>query len=267
MPPRWNDGRRLEGRVAIVTGANGGLGSAAARALGREGAAVALGARNSRDVADAAAAEIVKAGGKAHVGFLDVTDERSVEAFVADTVKRYGGVDVLVNSAGRIDPADAVRFDRIDPDAWDKIFAIDVKGTMLMCRAVVPLMQKKGAGSIVNFSGSYGNGVTQDNMVNSVAIAFCAAKGAVRAMTAAMARDLAPAIRVNAISPGPIAANWEADWGIPKEHMDEAIAMTPLKRLGDPMEIAETVVYLASDGAGYMTGQNLLVDAGWTLMG
>ena len=265
--PRWSDGRRLEGRVAIVTGANGGLGSVAARALGREGARVALGARANRDVADRTAAEIADAGGEAHVGRLDVLEPESIASFVAETVDRYGGVDVLVNAAGRIDPADAVRFDAIDPDAWDRIFAIDVKGSLLMCKAVVPSMREKGRGSIVNFSGSYGNGVNQDNMVNSVAIAFCAAKGAVRAMTAALARDLAPAIRVNAISPGPIAANWEADWGIPREHMEEAIAMTPLKRLGDPMEIGETVVYLASDGAGYMTGQNLLVDAGWTLTG
>ena len=265
--PRWSDGRRLEGRVAIVTGANGGLGSAAARALGREGARVALGARANRDIADAAVAEIASGGGEAHVGYLDVLEPDSIGSFVADTVDRYGGVDVLVNTAGRIDPADAVRFDAIDPDAWDRIFAIDVKGSLLMCKAVVPPMRERGAGSIVNFSGSYGNGTSQDNMVNSVAIAFCAAKGAVRAMTAALARDLAPAIRVNAISPGPIAANWEADWGIPREHMEEAVAMTPLKRLGDPMEIGETVVYLASDGAGYMTGQNLLVDAGWTLMG
>lgn len=267
MSPRWNDGRRLEGRVAVVTGANGGLGSVAAQALGREGASVALGARTSRDVADQVAAGIVENGGHAHVGFLDVLDQGSIDSFVADTTDRYGGVDILVNTAGRIDPADAVRFDAIEPQAWDAIFDIDVRGSLLMCRAVVPSMRSRGTGSIINFSGSYGNGTNQDNMVNSVAIAFCAAKGAIRAMTVAMARDLAPQIRVNAVSPGPIAANWEADWGIPKEHMDEAIDMTPLKRLGDPMEIGETVVYLASDGAGYMTGQNLLVDAGWTLMG
>ncbi len=267
MPPRWNDGRRLEGRVAIVTGANGGLGSAAAHALGMEGAKVALGARANRDTAEETAKAVVDGGGTAHVGSLDVTDEASVNDFVNSTKECYGSVDILINAAGRIDPADAVRFDKIDPDAWDKIFEIDVKGSMLMCRAVVPLMKGQGKGSIINFSGSYGNGTTQENMVNSVAIAFCAAKGAVRAMTAAMARDLAPEVRVNAISPGPIAANWEDDWGIPKEHMEEAIAMTPLKRLGDPMEISETVVYLASDGSGYMTGQNLLVDAGWTLMG
>lgn len=264
---RWNDGRRLAGRVAVVTGANGGLGSAAARALGREGASVALGARSGRAEAEAAAAWIVENGGRAHVGPLDVLDREAIDAFVADAIARYGGIDVLVNAAGRIDPADAVRFDAIDAAAWDAIFAIDVRGSLLMCQAVVPSMRARGQGSIVNFSGSYGNGSNQDNMVNSVAIAFCAAKGAVRAMTAAMARDLAPQIRVNAISPGPIAANWEADWGIPKEHMEEAIAMTPLKRLGDPMEIGETVAFLASDGAGYMTGQNLLVDAGWTLTG
>ena len=107
-------------------------------------------------------------------------------------VERHGAVDVLVNTAGRIDAADAVRFDRIDPDAWDTLFRIDVKGTMLMCAAVVPHMRAAGGGAIVNFSGSYGNGVNQDNLVNSVAVQYCAAKGAVRAFTAALARRPRP---------------------------------------------------------------------------
>ena len=163
----------------------------------------------------------------------------AAEAFVDAVVERFGRVDVLVNAAGRIDAADAVRFDRIDPDAWDTLFRVDVKGTMLMCAATVPHLRAAGGGSIVNFSGSYGNGVNQENLVNSVAVQYCAAKGAVRAFTAALARDLAPDIRVNAISPGAIEANWEGDWGIPPEHVAEALAMTPLRRMGKPEEIAE----------------------------
>ena len=96
---------------------------------------------------------------------------------------------------------------------------------------------------------------------------YCAAKGAVRGFTTALARDLAPRIRVNAVSPGPIEANWDADWDIPAEHVEEAIAMTPLKRMGVPEEIAETVLFLASDGGGYITGQMVLADGGWTFMG
>ena len=258
---------RVEGKVAVVTGANGGLGSAIAMALGKEGAKIALGVRRGRDIAEKVVEEIKNRGGKAFVSNLDVTDLTSINEFVAESASFLGPADVLVNAAGRIDPADTVRFQDIKVDDWDKIFEIDVKGTMMMCQAIVPQMRVLERGSIINFSGSYGNGVNQDNMVNSVCIPFCAAKGAVRAFTASLARDLAPTIRVNAISPGPIEANWEADWGISKEHMDEALSMTLLGRLGKPEEIAETALYLASDGSGYMTGQNLLVDAGWTLTG
>ena len=267
MAQRWNDGHRFAGRVAIVTGASGALGGASARALAREGAHVALAYRSGAEAAAAAVDEIAAAGGTAHAAPLDITDAGSVQAFVDDAVTRHGGVDVLVNAAGRIDAADAVRFADTEPAAWDALFAVDVKGTFLMCRAVVPHMQARGGGAIVNFAGSYGNGVDQENMVNSVAVSYCAAKGAVRGFTAALARDLAPAIRVNAVSPGPIQANWDTDWGIPAAHLEEAVAMTHLKRMGLAEEIAETVLFLASDGAGYITGQMVLADGGWTLAG
>ncbi len=267
MTQETTRGKRVKNSVAIVTGANGGLGSAIALALGLEGAKVALGVRQKRDAAEEVVAKIGAAGGSAYTDTLDVTSSDSIQNFVSKCHDQFGPTNILINTAGRIDPADTVRFEDINSDDWDKIFEIDVKGTMLMCKAVVPHMREFGRGSIINFSGSYGNGVNQDNMVNSVCIPFCAAKGAVRAFTASLARDLAPTIRVNAISPGPIEANWEADWGISKEHMDEALAMTLLGRLGKPEEIAETAMYLASDGSGYMTGQNLLVDAGWTLTG
>ena len=267
MTEKRKSGGRVEGGVAIVTGANGGLGSAIALSLGLEGAKVALGVRRGQDTAQEVVKEIEAAGGEAYVDSLDVADKSSITEFALKSYARYGPTTILVNAAGRIDPADTVRFEQINTNDWDKIFEIDVKGTMLMCQGVVPHMREAGHGSIINFSGSYGNGVNQDNMVNSVCIPFCAAKGAVRAFTASLARDLAPTIRVNAISPGPIEANWEADWDISKEHMDEALSMTLLGRLGKPEEIAETAMYLASQGSGYMTGQNLLVDAGWTLTG
>jgi 3-oxoacyl-[acyl-carrier protein] reductase len=264
---RWNDGRRFAGRAVIVTGGSGALGGATAKAFAREGARVAISYRRGRDAADAIVADVAAAGGEAIALPLDLGDESAAEAFVDAVVERFGRVDVLVNAAGRIDAADAVRFDRIDPDAWDALFRVDVKGTMLMCAAAVPQLRAAGGGAIVNFSGSYGNGVNQDNLVNSVAVQYCAAKGAVRAFTAALARDLAPDIRVNAISPGAIEANWEGDWGIPPEHVAEALAMTPLRRMGKPEEIAESVLFLASDGGGYITGQVLQVDGGWLMTG
>lgn len=264
---QWNDGKRFAGRVAIVTGAGGALGGAVARALGREGATVALGYRSSEESARAALAEIESAGSQGHAAQVEVTDAASVEGFVAEVAERYGRIDVVVNAAGRIDPADAVRFAESDAEAFAKLLDVDLLGTFRICQAAAPHLRASGNGAIVNFSGSYGNGVNQENVVNSVAVTYCAAKGGVRAFTSALARDLAPEIRVNAIAPGPIEANWEDDWEIPKEHVDEALKMTPLGRMGKPEEIAETVLYLASDGGGYTTGQVLEVSGGWVLEG
>jgi 3-oxoacyl-[acyl-carrier protein] reductase len=264
---QWNDGRRFEGRVAIVTGAGGALGGAVARALGREGATVALGYRSSEEPARESLAAIEAAGAKGHIGRLEVTDGASVERFVADVAERYGRIDVVVNAAGRIDPADAVRFADSRAEEFAKLLDVDLVGTFRVCQAALPHLKATGNGAIVNFSGSYGNGIDQQNVVNSVAVTYCAAKGGVRAFTSALARDLAPEVRVNAVAPGPIEANWEDDWEIPQEHLDEALAMTPLGRMGRPEEIAETVLYLASDGGGYTTGQVLEVSGGWILEG
>jgi 3-oxoacyl-[acyl-carrier protein] reductase len=264
---KWNDGRRFEGKVALVTGAGGALGGAVARALGREGASVALGYRSSEDSARTALGEIEASGSGGHVAQLEVTDRESVDRFVAEAAERYGRVDVVVNTAGRIDPADAVRFADSEGDAFAALLDVDLLGTFRVCQAAVPHLKRTGNGAIVNFSGSYGNGINQENVVNSVAVTYCAAKGGVRALTSALARDLAPEIRVNAVAPGAIAANWEDDWEIPKQHIDEALAMTPLGRMGRPEEIAETVLYLASDGGGYTTGQVLEVSGGWILDG
>jgi NAD(P)-dependent dehydrogenase (short-subunit alcohol dehydrogenase family) len=267
MEKRWNDGRRFVGRVAVVTGAGGALGGAVARALAREGARVALGYRTSRDSAQANVERIEAEGGEAFAAVLDVTEVGSVRDFVAGAVERYGPVEVLVNTAGRIDPKDYVRSQQIDPRELAQLLNVDVLGSVRMCQAVRPHMEAAGRGAIVNFSGSYGNGVDPENLINSVAVGYCTTKGAVRAFTASLARDLAPVIRVNAISPGAIEANWEADWDIDPAQLEQAVQMTPLKRMGIPEEIAEATLFLASDGGGYITGQVLQVDGGWLMTG
>lgn len=263
---RWNDGHRFTGRVALVTGAGGTLGGAVARALAREGATVVVGYRSSRDAAERVVSEIEAASGRAHLAPVDVTDQGAVDAFVEGAAERLGQIDVLVNAAGRLDVSDTVRFSDFDPAAAAALLDVDVIGTMRMCHAVAPYVAET-QGAIVNFSSTYGNGIDPDNPIGFVPVTYCAAKGAIRGLTASLARDLAPNVRVNALAPGPIEGNWEAEWGISAAQVDQAIAMTPLKRFGVPDEIAETVLFLASDGAGYITGQVIHVDAGWVLDG
>ena len=267
MGAQWNDGRRFEGRVAVVSGGGGTLGGAVARGFGAEGASVALGYRSSRSRSEEAVAELEGRGARAHCGQLDVTDQDSVDAFVAGVTERYGRVDVLVNAAGRLDEADTVRFSELDTAAAMALLQVDVIGTMRMCHAVRPLMLESGGGAIVNFSSTYGNGTNAENAINFVPVTYSTAKGAIRGFTATLARDLAPEIRVNALAPGPISGEWETEWGVSPQHIDEAIAMNPMKRFGKPEEIAETVLFLASDGAGYITGQVIHVDGGWVLAG
>src|SRR3954451_8153145 len=139
---QWNDGRRFEGRVAIVTGAGGALGGAVARALGREGASVALGYRSSEDSARAALREIEAAGSGGHVAQIEVTDRESVDRFVSEAAELYGRIDVVVNTAGRIDPADAVRFADSEGDAFAALLDVDLLGTFRVCQAAVPHLKR-----------------------------------------------------------------------------------------------------------------------------
>jgi 3-oxoacyl-[acyl-carrier protein] reductase len=228
---------------------------------------VVVGYRQSQREAESAVAEIVDAGGAASAHQLDVTDQASVVRFVEEADAMYGRIDVLVNTAGRLEEGDTVRFEHMDADAATALLAVDVIGTMRMCQAVIAPMRRHGRGAIINFSSTYGNGVNPENAVNWVPVTYCAAKGAIRGLTASLARDVAPEIRVNALAPGPISGNWEQEWGVAPEHIEEAKAMNPLKRFGDPREIAETVLFLASDGAGYINGQVVHVEGGWVPAG
>ena len=136
-----------------------------------------VGYRRSQTAAEAVAAEIVAAGSPACAVQLDVTDQASVDRFVAQADKLYGRVDVLVNTAGRIDEADTVRFEAMTAQAATALLMVDVIGAMRMCHAVIPFMRRHGRGVIVNFSSTYGNGVTPENPINWVPVTYCAAKG------------------------------------------------------------------------------------------
>src|SRR5438876_5196048 len=150
VEPIWNDGRRFSGRIALVTGAGGTLGGAVAKGFGREGASVVVGYRSSEAAAEEVA-EITAEGGAACAVQLDVTDQDSVDRFVARADESYGRVDVLVNTAGRLDEADTVRFEEMTTHAATALLMVDVIGTMRMCHSAIPFMRRHGRGVIINF--------------------------------------------------------------------------------------------------------------------
>ena len=192
---------------------------------------------------------------------------RMREGLFGDRPNAEGRLKIWLATHARLEEADTARFEHMSADAATALLAVDVIGAMRMCHAVIPHMRRHGHGAIINFSSTYGNGINPENAINWVPVTYCAAKGAIRGLTASLARDLAPEIRVNALAPGPISGNWEQEWGVAPEHIEEAKAMNPMKRFGDPREIAETVLFLASDGAGYINGQVIHVEGGWVPAG
>jgi NAD(P)-dependent dehydrogenase (short-subunit alcohol dehydrogenase family) len=234
------------GRRALVTGAGSGIGAAVARRLAAGGASVVL-ADVRRDGIAALAAEL---GGDAEPLLLDVRDEEAVAPAVA-------GLDVLANVAG-------IGSTQSAPDTplevWEDVFAVNARGTFLTCKHAIPDMASRGGGAIVNVA-SVAALVGLRNRA-----AYCASKGAVVALTRALAVDhVGEGIRVNAVCPGTVDSPWVRrlveEVG---ESLDALRARQPLGRLGTPEEIAEAVVYLASDRAGFVTGSVLTIDGGLT---
>ncbi len=252
---------RLEGKVAMITGAGSGIGRATAELFAQEGAAV--GVLDIRaDAAGEVAAAISAAGGRAIGLGADVTKDDQVRAAGNEVIATFGDISVLYNNAG-IGSTGAV--DVAEEEDWDRCFDINVKGTFLCSRAVVPSMLAAGGGSIIN-QGSVAALVGVANFA-----AYCAAKGAVVALTRSMSVDLAPrGIRVNAIAPGTVytplmepmlTARGGGD-------LEKGLAMTvakyPIGRLGNPEDIAAAALFLASDEAAFVTGAVLTADGGMT---
>lgn len=242
-------GARFAGRQAFVTGAGSGIGMATARRLSAEGARVVL-ADAAPDRVRELAAEL---GGEAEWLALDVRDEAAVAAAFADR-----DVDVLANVAGIGSTTSAPE---TPVEVWDDVFAVNVRGTYLTCKHALPAMIARGSGTIVNM-GSVAGLVGLRNRA-----AYCASKGAVIAFTRALAVDhVGDGIRVNVICPGTVDSPWVQrlvhDSG---ESLDALRARQPLGRLGTPEEIAEAVLYVASDAAGFVTGTSLVIDGGLTM--
>jgi NAD(P)-dependent dehydrogenase (short-subunit alcohol dehydrogenase family) len=245
----------LNGKVAIVTGAARGIGAELAQALAAAGARVVV-----ADVLDgsAVAARIGAAGGEAIHCRADVTSGASVAALVADTLARFGTVDVLVNNAGIFADLAKKPFTDIDDAEWDRVMAVNVRGSFACAKAVAPVMIAKRRGKIVNIaSGTVFKGF-------SGALHYVASKGAVVAMTRCLARELgAHDICVNAIAPGLTMSEAVVDnpeWG--GAAGDATVASRALKRAQQPADIVGTLLYLASDASDFVTGQTIVVDGG-----
>ncbi|MCT1478275.1 SDR family NAD(P)-dependent oxidoreductase [Microbacterium sp. p3-SID336] len=248
---------RLENKKAIVTGGAGGIGRATCLALAEEGAAVAVVDLNG-EAAEAVAAEIRDAGGRAVAIPADVSSESDIERVVSTTVGEFGGVDVVFNNAGIIRRQTAVE---IDVDDWDLVFGVNVRAIYLMCKHVVPIMEAAGGGSIVNTGSGWGL------KGGGRALSYCASKGAVVNMTRALAIDHGPAgIRVNSVNPGDVNTGMLRDEARQLSQDADAFlaeaADRPLRRMGEPEEVAQAVVWLASDASSYVTGSALVVDGG-----
>lgn len=249
-------GKRLAGRVAIVTGAAQGIGAVYARALAAEGAMVSL-----CDLlpADTVVEEIRKAGGDAIATMTDVTDAKAVADLVAKTDKKYGGVHVLVNNAALFGNLTLRPFMEIPSDEWDRVMTVNTRGPFECVKAVVPVMRRQRYGKIINIaSGTVLKG-TQHLMH------YVASKGAVVAMTRVMARELGnDGIAVNCIAPGLTVSE-----AVKQNHPQEWILANKqtrcFKREEQPEDIAGTVVFLASAESDFITGQLIVVDGGSVL--
>lgn len=247
----------LANKVSIITGGASGIGRATAILFSQEGAAVSIVDINT-ELGQFTVAQIESTGGKAIFIPCDVTNAEDCRAAVEKTVVTFGGLHILFNNAGIIRRANVLD---TTEEEWDKVMAVNVKSIFLMSKFSIPYIEKAGGGSIINTSSGWGlkGGIN--------AVSYCASKGAVTNMTRAMAIDHGKQnIRVNAICPGdtdtPMLRDEARQLGQPEENFMTEAADRPLRRYAQPIEIAHSALYLASDAASYITGSALVIDGG-----
>lgn len=247
----------LKGKNAVVLGGAGGLGEAIVEGLSRYGANLIIASRNFEALEKVAADIKSKTGGEIIPVAVDVTDEKSMAKLVGDVVTKFDSVDILVNAMGLNIKRDALDYPMED---WDKIFSINVKGTMIACKHFGCIMKEQGKGKIINLSSVREvRGYTGGNS------AYCATKGAVGMITKSLALELAPYnIYVNAIGPSLIIT--QGTFHIQKDPAlaERYTSQVPLRRLGMPGDLMGAAVFLASDASDFITGQTIFVDGGLT---
>ena len=246
---------KLEGRVALVTGASQGIGHACALALAREGASSAVAARNQQKLEELVE-QITAAGGKAAAFVMDVADEEQVKAGIKSALGQFGKIDILVNNAGIARDQLVMRMKRAD---WDAVLNTNLTSAYLCIQQVIGSMLKQRWGRIINITSVFGQ-IGQAGQAN-----YAASKAGLIGLTMAMAREVASRnITCNAVAPGFINTSMTA--GLSDEFKRNAVKTIPLGRVGSPEDIAGAVRFLASEEAGYITGHVLNVNGG-LLMG
>jgi NAD(P)-dependent dehydrogenase (short-subunit alcohol dehydrogenase family) len=246
---------RLQGKVALISGAAHGMGEVEATMFAKEGAKVVI-ADILENEAQQVVAAITKAGGEARFVRLDVTREEDWQEAVTTTVAQLGKLDVLVNNAGI---SGTYTSDLMSTEAWDHIMAINARGVFLGMKYAIPAMQKAGGGSIVNISSI--SGVVGQDYTH---MAYNASKGAVRIMTKSAAVQYArDGIRVNSFHPGVMPAMLTSKGSAAPETRQRMLAQVPMGLEGRREEVAYAVLFLASDEASYITGTELVVDGGF----
>ncbi len=249
---------RMKDKVALVTGAAGGMGAATARLFAREGAKAVFVADRLEKEGAAVVADIAKAGGKAFFLPLDVTDEAQWKAAVDKIVASAGGLDVLVNNAGISGSAET---DLYDTDAWNRLMGVNATGVFFGMKHGIAAMKKAGrGGSVVNLSSI--SGIVGQSYIH---VGYNASKGAVRLLTKAGAathgRDK---IRVNSVHPGLMPPMRTSGRTADPAMREKTLKGVPLRRAGEVDEVAYAILFLASDESSYVTGAELVVDGGWT---
>jgi NAD(P)-dependent dehydrogenase (short-subunit alcohol dehydrogenase family) len=246
---------RLDGKVVVITGAGGGMGREATVLFSQEGAQVC-----AADV-NAGAAEQTAAEARDAFAFqVDVADPNSVRAMYDEAKQRYGGIDVLYNNAG-ISPGDDASILETEPDAWDRVQAVNTRGVYLCCKHGIPHLLERGSGSVINvasFVALVGAATSQ--------ISYTASKGAVLALTRELGVQFArQGIRVNALCPGPVETPLLLSiWGDDPAAAERRLVHIPMGRLAKPREIVNAALFLASDESSYVNAATFVVDGGIT---
>jgi glucose 1-dehydrogenase len=244
----------LDGKVALVTGAGSGIGHAIASRFGREGARVAVNYHGSEDEAERLAAELSRCCERSLAIGADVSKRDEVGSMVSGAVEELGPIDVLVNNAGI---GESAPFLEIEEESWDRVLAVDLKGAFLCAQACAAVMRDHGGGTIVNISSIH------EDLPFEGYTSYCAAKGGMRMLMRNAAVELAPfGIRVNNIAPGPIQVERTESVLEDPERRKILKRTVPLGRMGQPEEVAEVALFLASERSSYVTGSTYYVDGG-----